>query len=435
MPRYWFCICALTAGWAMLALPTHGQNSRPPSQTSRGYQRPPSAIRPSVVPSARPTVVTPARPSVAPSVRPAVPYPTRPTVVVTPARPPTTYPVRPGGVVVRPAPQVIIVPSYPSAYIGPEVVRVTTSPSMATALPAAPRPTYSPGIPAAPANPAAVPRLVAILGKIQRQQTSPTGAAAGDGDHLCVGVGTVVSYHSLEEDVPDHAAARGTYFGSRWDGDRWHTSASGTWTRTLSTSHPLLSLNELSPAPWPFEVARPEGRVTAVRIGLALVNDEDAQSRAPSTPSVSQDRYATMAATLGAGLSRDASLPTPVRSSSSEQSLGEAVFGGLIEVMGGSATTVRSIGAVEWTLSLADLRNIMATCPRFSTVPQPADVVSLSTRKQPGQPPAWVLSFRMEAPQTAVGAAGVVYEGEIWFLIVPDAALAKWQETGAGTGG
>ncbi len=432
----------------LLSMAVMAQSTRPASRTSPGY-KPPPAVRPATITPARPIVVTPARPAVVTPARPIVVTPARPAVttparpaIITPARPAVitpgvpvepypggypvypAYPAYPGGVVVPGGYPGVVMPAYPGGYIGPEVIRVTTSP----AVPEADAPVPVGAIPApavvdqdAVDPEAKVARLVAVLGSIQRVQAAGASntAASGDGEHLCVGFGTQTAYLDVASGQRAEPVTRGGYLGSRWDGDAWRTTA-GAWHRGPVLPLPLLTINEVSPSRWPFEVGQPGARVTSIRLALVLVNDEDAEGRAPTGEAGAQDRYATMRAALASG--QPALLP-PAGEGSAGQGFAATLAAGLAEVMGGR-TGSNAIGAMEWTLSLEDLRQILLVCPRYQAVPPQGELGRL---RATGAPPAWVRTFTFAAPEAAIGVPGVTYQGEVWFLVVPNAALAAWQ--------
>ncbi|MEZ0275712.1 MAG: hypothetical protein ACAH88_12470, partial [Roseimicrobium sp.] len=269
--------------------------------------------QPAITYPARPAVTYPAQPAVVTPAKPAVTYPAGPAVTY-PAGPAVTYPTGPGGtyptgpgvgtpkpIAIKPGSPglglptqnpppkpikpihpplpyppdhdhghhhhpphcypyysypVVIIPSYPSAYIGSEIVSITTYPTEDTTAPStvpAP-PVMDPAAGALQGN-EATPRLIAILGRIQRVDAGvPSGASrtsgsesksmstsktGGDGERLCLGLATLTVYHPASPDEPSEAIARGTYLGSRWDGDLWHTSATGTWSRGPVTRQPI----------------------------------------------------------------------------------------------------------------------------------------------------------------------------------------------------
>jgi hypothetical protein len=456
---------------------------------------------------------------------------------------------------------VVIIPSYPSAYIGPEIVSITNYPTEDTTAPStvpAP-PVMDPAAGALQGN-EATPRLIAILGRIQRvDATTPTnvplgstGAGivpappamrTGDGERLCLGLATLTVYHPASPDEPSEAIARGTYLGSRWDGDLWHTSATGTWSRGPVTRQPIFTLHEVMPSTWPFETARPGRRVTSMRMALALLDDTQ-PGIGPSagigsgssggvgkgTPSgaqvASRDRHAILGAALSQqlqaasvpvpenlapapALNRDSSgastpsssnsdIPSPPANASSSSSssnsgilspptgtgtgsgsgsgsgaapsavppdetdpnqtylgnarspFGEALAASVQAVLDTPAFPQPSVsgyqpstknhqllGIAEWTLPLTDQRDIMTGCPRVTTVPLPADLQTVRTRDT-SPSPVWVRPFRIEVQSGSDSPSGsvsqlstknsqpLVYQGEIWFLIVPDATLRNW---------
>lgn len=473
--------CVLAAG--SMTLP--GQSSRrtlpAPGQPGQPVQpfipaRPPVIpARPTVVP-ARPTVVTPAQPRVTyptqPSVTkqgiPGITYPvTKPTPPVTtlpakPGLPPPSQKVKPVKPPTKPVPYpphhpqypyypqypIVVVPSYPSAYIGPEEVRITTYPTE-TEVADVPAPVG--GDPAALQGDAATPRLVAILGRIERVEASlPAGASkpaspsVGDGDRLCIGVATLAAYYNPDPEQPMEAMARGTYFGSRWDGDAWHTSATGLWSRGPVTQQPIFTLHEVQPGDFPFEVAVPGRRITSLRMAVALVRDAAASATGPSAQ---PSRHRVMADRLRHHLQetdepvplvppQDPAAPAPSAEPDPEATylgqahspFGQALANSLQDVLATASLPQPSpaavsgagaelLGVAEYVLPLSDLRDILGGCPRFTTIPLPADLLTVRARDtSPG--PLWVRPFRLESEDGAV-----VYQGEVWFLIVPDGAM------------
>ncbi|QIF04882.1 hypothetical protein [Roseimicrobium sp. ORNL1] len=489
------------------------------------------------LPTGRPITSNPISPGVSPGLRPQ-PGPTFPVKPVPPIAilPPVVKPVPPIGnlpppswwkpsppcflpppCLPPPCPVAIVIPSFPSAFIGPEIVSITTYPTeMDTGFTNIPAPAQEqmqmqPGDPAALQGNEATPRLIAILGRIERVDTSlpsttssPSSPAAGtstdrDGDQLCIGVATLTTYFNPDPDLPAEAMARGSYFGSRWDGDTWHTSATGLWSRGPVTRQPLFTLHELQPSAFPFEVALPGRRITSLRMAIALVRDTASPPLAPSPqpasrstlPLQSKLRHLTMANNLrrhlqdsnepvplvplipppssSSSFSSSSSTPTPPELDPSQTYLGnanspfsQALSDSLQDLLttsslpqpsssvsgnqpstinqGPSTTPVSGyqpstkdhqlIGSAEWTLPLSDLRDIMSGCPRFTTIPLPADLQTVRSRDT-SPAPLWVRPFRIEVGAQSESSSGyqpptlnhqptATYQGEVWFLIVPD---------------
>jgi hypothetical protein len=316
----------------------------------------------------------------------------------------------------------------------------------------------------------ATPRLIAILGRIERVEagqphnasrtsvSTSTGrkdGATGDGDQLCIGLGTLTTYFNPDPDQPTEAMARGTYFGSRWDGDTWQTSATGLWSRGPVTRQPLFTLHELQPSAFPFEVALPGRRITSLRMAIALLRDLSPPPSAPSAPRSptqssprstlpfqSKLRHLTMANNLRRHLQesnepvplvppRDPAAPAPSAGPDPEATylgnahspFGQALAASAQELLATaplpqpSTVNPQLIGSAEWTLPLSDLRDIMSGCPRFTSIPLPADLQTVRSRDT-SPAPLWVRPFRIGSEDGAV-----TYQGEVWFVIVPDAAI------------
>jgi len=76
------------------------------------------------------------------------------------------------------------------------------------------------------------------------------------------------------------------------------------------------------------------------------------------------------------------------------------------------------IGVAEWFLSAQELARMVAACPRFAT--GPADLAQVrEARATAGNTPAWVRPCEFRGDRER-------YAAELWFIIVPDAAINGW---------
>lgn len=399
--------------------------------------------RPAVVTPARPAVITPARPAVITPAKPAVTYPANPAVtypanpaVVYPGQP--VYPVNPG--VIVPQRPVVILPQYPAAYIGPEIISITTGPSPASVDPAAQIPAPAAADPATLSGVDAQTRLVAVLGRLQRLSPAAGTSSGGGGDQLNIGLGALTEYLRALPGTSTHTRASGTFLGYCWDGDQWETSSTGTWTRGPQLRQPLLALHEMQPVHWPFDLGNPGHQIASMRLAIALVDYQGSAQR----PFPSGERNSDMATALKrdswppSGVDNDAPVSEAVPENYASTS-GTAFSTALAEstaYLMGPPQASRVLGTAGWTLSTKDLRLIMVRCPRFTTSPTLADLQS-TRAKDPAEKPIWVRPFRIEVGSSSpTGASSssspTVYQGEIWFVIVSNAAIRSWQ-TGAAT--
>jgi hypothetical protein len=65
----------------------------------------------------------------------------------------------------------------------------------------------------------------------------------------------------------------------------------------------------------------------------------------------------------------------------------------------------------------------MGGCPRFTSIPLPADLLTVRTRDT-SPAPLWVRPFRIEVPADS-GSQPVTYQGEVWFLTVPEGTFSE----------
>ncbi len=396
-------------------------------------QRPtgPTLVRP-----VQPATVTPAQPGVVKST----------TTIVTPAKPGFVTPAKPGmvppGTVISPGviytTPVTVIPSYPSGWVGPTIIRETHGP-----LP--PSPSQQSTTQPLPASNGTPPlRLVAVLGNLLCHETTHGDAAKPGGDQVCVAVGALAGYLKLPANSGGARSWRavGDFFGYCWDGLDWN--ATGGWSRGPMLTHPIFTANEVSPSPWPFEIGSAGRSLQSLRLAVDVF-EYDAPEAVPG-PGAEQPaglfprgRVAAMSDALNRidWTSRASQLGAPGEGvSTTDRYYGSdrTFFGKALAIFGERTMTGATeasaekdrIGMVEWFFSRDDLNTVMRECPTYAAVsPTTADLQA--QRAAARTPAAWIKPFEVRGGNSR-------YTGEVWFLIVPDAALGAWLGVGGASG-
>lgn len=400
-----------------------------------------TGIRPAtpvVVKPATPAIVKPAtpaitRPAVPAITKPATPAITRPAApaIVTPATPGIVKPATPG-VAVPVQPGVIIVPAYPSAWIGPTIVRETRSePAPVTTT------QQREGQPMRIDDNPAPHRLVALLGRLKCHDVTNGGVIEIGDDQLCIGVGALVGYVNDRTATPAFAPvsegihftyrAIGDFFGYYWDGDRFKTSED--WKSGPFLSHPIMTVNEASPSTWEFEAAQAGRRIGWMRLAVALFEYDAPSARDTSSITFPRGRRASMAGALNRihwEEQRVTGRPSGLSATDAYLGADVSYFGKALEMFASRTMTPSMdndrIGIAEWFLSTDEINAIVAACPKFDTeIPTGARL--RETRSAERGAPAWVRSFDRRGDHSH-------YTGEVWFIVVPDAALNTWLDVG-----
>jgi hypothetical protein len=312
--------------------------------------------------------------------------------------PGTIYPARP----------IIVVPSYPSAWVGPTIITESHGEPAPSAYP----PTSATSNETMPAL-----RLVALLGSLKHLDA--TGADLGLKEaRLGVSVGMMVGYAQTKT-----VRASGDFFGVPWDGPgyfkRSEDSNSGVFL-----DHPIMTVNELRPSPWEFEAGVAGHYVDWMRLAVALFEDEshDPNARQPNLP---RGRRAAMREVLlrilwaDKGVAKPSAGPTGV----------DPLAGGDVTYFGKSLATFgektmpptpenQRIGIAEWYFTPEEMGKVLETCPRFM---EATDGAQLRKARDDagGTLPPWARAFEFRSDRDR-------YAGELWFIIVPDAALNPW---------
>jgi hypothetical protein len=187
-----------------------------------------------------------------------------------------------------------------------------------------------------------------------------------------------------------------------------------------------MTVNELSPGPWEFEAGMANQRIGWVRLAVSLFED---QSQNPEGKSVNLPRGRRPA--MREVLHRITWTDKRVAAKSAGVSDAAALAGGDVTHFGKALATFAEktmtpvpdnerIGIAEWFFSAQDLAAVLAVCPRFLETP---DAVQLrGARAAAGAAvPAWARPFDFRTD-------GGRYAGELWFVIVPDAAINEWMK-------
>jgi hypothetical protein len=347
-------------------------------------------------------VITPAKP-------PVVVKPVKP-IVVTPVVP--TYPVSPGFVYP-------VHPGYPSAWVGPTIVRETRSELLPPDSGTYPPP--PPGTIPSPSMTVQGPtvRLVVLLGSLRRLDPA-SGAEVGMAEApVGISVGALAGY---TQDKPTRAS--GDFFGVSWDGRDYFTK-SGDASQGPYLDHPMLTLNELSPGPWEFEAGMTGRRVAWVRLALTLFEDgvQDPFAKQVNLP---RGRRAAMREVLH----RIAWNEKPVAARTSGTSDEAALTGGDVTHFGKALATFAEqtmaptqnnerVGIAEWFISAQELAKMLPACPQFiNNTPDAAQLREARAGAGKTVPP-WVRTCELHNDSAR-------YAAELWFVIVPDTAVGRW---------
>ncbi len=376
-------------------------------------------VKPAVVKPATPAVTKPAMPAVVKPATPAIVHPATPfppgaglppgTIIVTP--PGTGYPST--GVVTP------VVPAYPSAWIGPTIIRESRSePAPDPGTLSEGTSSTTTGMSSASVS-ASTLRLVAVVGSLKRSQLS-SGADLGLAESsLGVSVGMMVGYGDGRP-----VRVSGDFFGTSWDGPGCF-ARSGDWNGGPFLNHPIMAVNEVSPGPWEFEAGMANQRVRWLRLAVSLFQDPspDPSARPVNLP---RGRRAAMREVLHRVTWTD----KPVALETSGISDATALAGGDVTHFGKALATFAEktmatspdnerLGIAEWYLPAQDLGAIIRTCPRFMA--ESADGVTLrDLRAAAGtKTPSWVRCFEFASGDTR-------YTGELWFLVAGDNSIADW---------
>jgi hypothetical protein len=338
-----------------------------------------------VVPQSQPTVITPVTPGYIPPVAPVYPG---------------TLP--PGAIITTPS---YLVPTYPSGWVGPTIIRETHSEPAPSAVPHTG--TTSPAL-----------RLVALLGSLKHLDAA-TGADLGLTEaRLGISVGMMVGYAQTKT-----VRASGDFFGVPWDGPGYFPHSEDSKGGEF-LDHPIMTANEFSPGPWEFEAGVAGHSVDWMRLAVALFEDEshDPNARQPNLP---RGRRAAMREVLLRIRWADKGVATPSPGTSGA----DALAGGDVTYFGKSLATFgektmtpsldnRRIGIAEWYVPTQDMGKVLEGCPRFMETPDGAQLREARASAGNTPPPwAWPFEFRSDRDR---------YAGELWFVVVPDAAVNQW---------
>jgi hypothetical protein len=261
-------------------------------------------------------------------------------------------------------------------------------------------------------------RLVALLGTLKHLDPA-TGADRGLGEaRLGISVGMMVGY-----DQTRTVRGSGDFFGVPWDGPGYFSRSEDNRAGEF-LDHPLMTVNELSPSPWEFEAGVAGHSVAWMRLAVALFEDEshDPNARQPNLP---RGRRAAMREVLLRILWADKGVATPSPGTSGA----DALAGGDVTYFGKSLATFgektmtpsldnRRIGIAEWYFATEDMGGVLEGCPRFMEIPDGAQL--RKARAEAGStPPTWTRPFEFRSDRDS-------YAGELWFVIIPDAAMNQW---------
>jgi hypothetical protein len=260
-------------------------------------------------------------------------------------------------------------------------------------------------------------QLVALLGSLKHLDVS--GADLGLAEaRLGISVGMMAGYAQTRT-----VRASGDFFGAPWDGAEYFSRSDDSKVGEF-LDHPIISVNEFHPGPWEFEAAVAGHQIDWMRFSVALFEDEshDPNARQPNLP---RGRRAAMREVLLRILWADKGVATP----SAGITVADALAGGDVSYFGKSLATFGEktmtptpenarIGIAEWYFTTQEMGKVLAGCPRFMEV---ADGAQLrEARSAAGNsPPPWALPFEFRSEKDR-------YAGEVWFVIVPDAAIHQW---------
>lgn len=370
----------------------------------------PTTVPPSYGPGVKPAVTKPATPAVTKPAKPAVITPAKPVPPGAPVFPPGTVIIPPPGATLPGTgvitPGTTIVPGYPSAWIGPTIIRETRSEP-------APETTATPTV-QVPAL-----RLVALVGDLRRlhaQSGADTGLAEAT---LGVSVGMLIGYMDGKP-----VRASGDFFGTPWDGPGCFAKAE-EWKRGPYTGHPITTVNELSPGPWEFEAGATDRRIAWMRLAVSLF-EERAQGTVAKPVNLPRGRRAAMREVLHrvAWADKGVSARTPGVDDATALRGGDVThFGKALATFAertmAPSTDNERTGIAEWFFTAQDLGKILAACPKFVTE-MPDGAKLRETRSTAGaSATGWTRPFEFRSGSTRCA-------GELWFLIVPDAAVHAW---------
>lgn len=382
--------------------------------------------RPAITTPATPAVTTPATPAITTPGVPAVTTPATP-AVITPGRPGIVHPVTPyppgtvwppGTVIVTPpgtgtpGPGYVtpVTPGYPSAWVGPTIIRETR-----TELPPELIPTPNTG------GTVQMPtlRLVSVLGALKRLHPA-SGADLGLAEApLGVSVGMLVGYNH------EKSKAAGDFFGTCWDGPGCFAK-SEDWRVGPHLDHPIMTVNELSPGSWEFEAGGPDRRIRWMRLAVTLFNDAS-QNTAAKPVNLPRGRRAAMREVLGRVTWDDkgVAVKTPGVTEAA------AFAGGDVSHFGKALATFAEktmapvsdnerIGIAEWYFPATDMGKLLNACPKFvAELPDGARLRTTRAAAGGNAAPAWVRPFEFRTGEAR-------YVGELWFLIVADETVNVW---------
>lgn len=392
-------------------------------------------VKPAIVKPGTPAIVTPGTPSVTRPGTPAIVRPGTPAVthpaspgVITPGKPgivypPTPYPpgtVWPPGTVIVTTPGTVtpgpgyvtpVTPGYPSAWVGPTIIRETR-----TDLPPELIPTPNTG------GTVQMPtlRLVSVVGALKRLHPA-SGADLGLAEApLGVSVGMLVGYTQEKR-----TKAAGDFFGTCWDGPGCFAK-SEDWRVGPHLDHPIMTVNELSPGSWEFEAGGPDRRIRWMRLAVTLF--EDASQNTTAKPvNLPRGRRAAMREVLGRVTwdDKNVALKTPGVTEAT------ALAGGDVSHFGKALATFAEktmapvpdnerIGIAEWYFPATDMGKLLNACPKFvAELPDGARLRATRAAAGGSSAPAWARPFEFLTDEAR-------YVGELWFLIVADETLNVW---------
>ena len=82
------------------------------------------------------------------------------------------------------------------------------------------------------------------------------------------------------------------------------------------------------------------------------------------------------------------------------------------------------IGVAEWYFTTQEMGKALEVCPRFMETPDGAQLRGARAASGNALPP-WVRAFEFRSDKDR-------YAGELWFVIVPDAAVNPWLQKKVG---
>jgi hypothetical protein len=275
-------------------------------------------------------------------------------------------------------------------------------------------------------------RLVAVLGDLRCLDVTDGGLIEAGNDQLRVAVGALVGYtdgtYRAFGDYLSYGAEYG--FNNVFDGPGHY------WREGPFLDHPIMTLNEVHPSSVLFEAATPGKRVSYVRLAVSLYEwdtpDREFGPEVDRTATVPRSEFAgagdpVMSRVLnahdwslydvGAGHRRGLT--------SGELAQGRDVsdFGKMLErhamldMDGTNLVTNESdrIGIAEWSITNLEFADVLINA--LSITGRAPDGPSLRRyRDSVGGTPAWVRQFHARGDDSH-------YVGEVWFLLIDDAAF------------